>query len=42
MRAAVIDVGSNSVRLLLMERMDPGGAVYSYETPFADRRATRY
>ena len=27
MRAAVIDVGSNSVRLLLMERMDPGGAV---------------
>ncbi len=27
MRAAVVDVGSNSVRLLLMERMDPGGAV---------------
>lgn len=27
MIAAVVDVGSNSVRLLLMERMDPGGAV---------------
>ncbi len=27
MRAAVIDVGSNSVRLLLMERMDPDGAM---------------
>lgn len=27
MIAAVVDVGSNSVRLLLMERMDPDGAV---------------
>ena len=32
-RAAVLDVGSNSVRLLLLERMTPQGAV-------GERRAT--